>query len=463
MKYLNAGFARRKEVCEMLKIPFTILFLAASAVGVGQNPAAITRAVSVLMRDSAVRNAHVGISIYDPGSRRTVYSYQDDKYFVPASNTKIVTAYAALKNLKHFLTGIRYYENDTAIYLLPTGDPTLLHRDFTHQPVIDFLKQTEKKVYITDENYHDKELGQGWSWDDYSDEYMTERNALPVYGNVLKWVQEKIRSNAFSSEESFSMYSDPEVDWKVQFEPNPEEPKFKVQRERLSNTFTITEGTENKKEVFVPFITNGISTALELLADTIHKEIPIIEKFVVTDPQRKSIVSQPLDSVLRPMMYRSDNFFAEQLLLMVSDERFGVMDAEMIVDTLLNDDLSWLPHKPVWVDGSGLSRYNLFTPRDFTVLLDSMHSQFGMDRLKTIFPTSDSGTLKNYYNRAPAGRDFIYAKTGSMSGVVALSGYLYTLDRRLLIFSILINNFDGKATPVRRAVERFILRVRSGK
>jgi D-alanyl-D-alanine carboxypeptidase/D-alanyl-D-alanine-endopeptidase (penicillin-binding protein 4) len=458
MKCLSDGSAHRREVPDMKKFLFHIVLLATVSSCAAQRKNISDAPAQRFLRDTSLRHAHVGISIYDPSSKKFLYEYQPEKYFVPASCTKIVTAYASLKHLRHLLTGIRYYENDTAVYLVPTGDPTLLHRDFRSQPVIDFLKKQTKKIYIIDQNWKDQALGKGWSWDDFSDEYMTERNALPVYGNTLKWVQEKIQSNSTGPEQSMSVYSDPEVNWKVGFEPDPLEPKFEVKRARSENVFTITEGIEDRKELFVPFVTNGLQTSLELLVDTIHKRIEVNNHFLVSNPQKKDISSQPLDSVLRPMMYRSDNFFAEQLLLMVSEERFGVLDAGMIIDSLLATDLAFLPQKPVWVDGSGLSRYNLFSPRDFVLILDSMQQQFGMERMKAILPTGDSGTLKGYFNGA-SGRQ-VFAKTGSMSGVCALSGYLITEDRRVLIFSILINNFNGKVTPVRRAMERFLMEVR---
>lgn len=180
-----------------------------------QRKTSTENAARLLLQDTALSNAHVGISIYDPQTRKYVYEYQPSRYFVPASNIKIVTTYVAMKYLKHLLTGIRYYENDTALYLVPTGDPTLLHRDFNNQPVIDFLKSVTKKIYITDQNWKDRELGKGWSWDDFTDEYMTERNALPVYGNSLKWVQERLTNNSSTTEQSISVYSVPEVNWKV--------------------------------------------------------------------------------------------------------------------------------------------------------------------------------------------------------------------------------------------------------
>jgi serine-type D-Ala-D-Ala carboxypeptidase/endopeptidase (penicillin-binding protein 4) len=392
------------------------------------------------------------VSVYDPASHNYLYNYQGGKYFVPASNVKIATCYAVMKHMKHILPGTRYYENDTAIYLVPTGDPSFLHRDFTVQPVFDFLKSQKKKIYITDSNWKDKELGRGWSWDDFSDEYMVERNSFPIYGNTLKWVQEKIKGNVAGMEESISVYSDPEVNWKVKFETDSGFSKFKVTRDRLSNVFKVARGNEPYKETIVPFIVNGLSSALELIRDTLGKTIDINNNFFLTDPTQRVVWSQPTDSLLRPMMYNSDNFFAEQLLLMVSEEKTGVFNDELVIDTVTRH----LKNTVVWVDGSGLSRYNLFTPQAFVEILDSMRIEFGMERVKGIFPTGDSGTLKNYY---VSDKGKIYAKTGSMSGVLALSGYLYGRNNRLMIFSVLVNNYHGTGANGRRVIERFIKKI----
>jgi D-alanyl-D-alanine carboxypeptidase/D-alanyl-D-alanine-endopeptidase (penicillin-binding protein 4) len=157
-------------------------------------------------------------------------------------------------------------------------------------------------------------------------------------------------------------------------------------------------------------------------------------------------------------MHRSDNFFAEQSLLMVSDKLLGVMNDDMIIDTLLKTDFKDLPQKPHWVDGSGLSHYNLFSPQDFVTILNKIKNEFGMDRIKSILATGGTGTIRSYY-KADSG--FIYAKTGTLSGVVALSGYLYTKKNKLLIFSVLVNNHRTSSTNIRKAVEKFIEEVRN--
>src|SRR5580693_971270 len=93
-----------------------------------------------LLAQPELRSAHVGISVYDVSSHSFIYDHQGDKFFIPASNTKLFSLYAGMKYLGDSLAGIRYIKRDTDILVMPTGDPTLLHRDFPRQPVADFLK-----------------------------------------------------------------------------------------------------------------------------------------------------------------------------------------------------------------------------------------------------------------------------------------------------------------------------------
>ena len=404
-----------------------------------------------LIKDSSLTAAHVGICIYEPSANKYWYNYQADKYFVPASNTKLFTLYAGMKFLGDSIDGIRYQETKDAIYLQPTGDPTFLHPDFMNQPIVKWLQQTSKKVYITDSNWQEKPLGYGWAWDDFSSYYMSERSPLPVYGNVIKWTQ--MRQQDASSTEDNIVYSEPEVDWKVKF--NPERTStFNVIRRREENVFEISQGKEIMKVVDVPFLTNGVSSALELLKDTLQKEITVAEKLPSSNWQIKK--SQPSDSMFRAMIHTSDNFMAEQTLLMVANKQLGIMNDARIIDTLLKSAYKDLPQNPTWVDGSGLSRYNSFTPQDFVWLLSKIKNEFPWQRISTIFPTGNTGTLKGYYKTLS---NNLYAKTGTLTGQIALSGYFTTRSNKQLVFSILINNHHAANVDVRKAIERFLLAV----
>ena len=153
------------------------------------------------------------------------------------------------------------------------------------------------------------------------------------------------------------------------------------------------------------------------------------------------------------MMHRSDNFFAEQTILMASNAKLGYMRDSKMIDTLLKTDLKDIPQKPRWVDGSGLSRYNLFSPKDLMYILNKLKNEFGLERLKIILPTGGTGTLRSYYKQDSG---YIFAKTGSLSNHIALSGFLITKKNKLLIFSVMTGNFAGSATPSRKATEKFL-------
>jgi D-alanyl-D-alanine carboxypeptidase/D-alanyl-D-alanine-endopeptidase (penicillin-binding protein 4) len=81
-----------------------------------------------------------------------------------------------------------------------------------------------------------------------------------------------------------------------------------------------------------------------------------------------------------------------------------------------------------------------------------------MDRIKVIFPTGGEGTLASYYKQDSGS---IYAKTGTLSGVVALSGYLYTKKGKLLLFSTLVNNHRSSSSEIRKQVENFLAYIRA--
>ncbi len=442
----------------------------------------------------ALQTAHVGISIFDPAANKYLYNYQGDKYFVPASNIKIPTCYAAMKYLGDSLVGLRYgipensWIKNKAIFIQATGDPTFLHQDYSKHPSFEFLqkmaKEGKKFGYLLDDSSKVERWGSGWSWNDYDAAYMAERNIFPVFGNVINIKLNEIKNrNANNKLMLFKTgvgFFDRIVNdipflegiTREQFETF--EQNWILTRSIESNTFSIEKGLRPFSSMSIPFVTESFWTTVGFLNDTLDIDYaaPVSniignkyfweggkeDEGIETKVNKWNIIhSQPTDSLLKPMMHRSDNFFAEQSLLMVSNEMLGVMNDAKIIDTILKTDFKDLPQKPRWADGSGLSRYNLFTPQDFVFILNKMKTDFGMERIKIILPTGGEGTISSYY-KADSG--YIYGKTGTLSGVVAFSGFLYTKKGKLLIFSTLVNNHQASATEVRKAVEKFLQGVR---
>ncbi len=456
-----------------------------------------------LLQDSALATAHIGISIYDPATKQYLYNYQGDKYFVPASNTKIPTCYLGMKYLGDSLTGLLYGIPEEEAYrkqfvvIRPTGDPSFLHPDFKRQPVFDFLSITFKEqqkipvtFYVDGSNV--ERWGNGWSWNDYQAYYMAERNTFPVFGNVLDVklvpVNKRLITDRAASYnprlvlfETGNSFFNTLVNKGI---PGPFKgwqkdslPKLSFTRKIHDNIFLTMPDEKPFKGTEIPFSTNDCETVTRVLEDTLgirfkymafkheNKDNTFYFDNEDGDVMRPATIknwhpihSQPTDSMLQRMMYRSDNFYAEQTLLMTSFALLDKMDPRKIIDTILKTDFKNLPQKPAWADGSGLSRYNLFTPQDFVHILSKMKEEFGMQRIKTIFAAGGKGTLSSYYNDAAT--PYVYAKTGTLSGVVALSGFIYTQSGKELIFSVLVNNHQASAVQVRRSVETFLKNIR---
>jgi D-alanyl-D-alanine carboxypeptidase/D-alanyl-D-alanine-endopeptidase (penicillin-binding protein 4) len=394
-----------------------------------------------LLNSAALRQAHTGICIYEPASGKYWYRYQDNRYFTPASNAKIFTLYTGLRYLGDSLPGLRYLNTDSVLYVKGTGDPSFLHPDYTYQPAFQLLQQTAKKIQVVPVSNENKRFGPGWAWNDYQDYYQPELNEWPVYGNVAR-----IRHHGDSNLITPHAF---ELSWKS----DDTLKELVTEREEHKNLFYLSFNSRDKsvQEAEVPFITGTPQDLAARLQDTLHKTITVTHN----NPTGYTILNSiPVDSLFSPMMHRSDNFFAEQTLMMCSARLWDTISSSRMIDYMRSTYLSQLPDTPRWVDGSGLSRYNLFTPRDFVTVLTDMYKTYDTERLYSIFPTGGKGTLKNYYKQ-----QFVHAKTGTLSGCVALSGYLITRKKKTLVFSVLVNNHNNSAGNVRRSVESFLTQI----
>ena len=407
----------------------------------------IQKAQKNLLTAPSLKGATVGIAVYNESTHQWIDKHASDCYFTPASTTKIQTAYLGMKYLKDSIPGWQFAENKDSIFLMPLGDPSFLHPDFTYQPVADLIKTTKKQlVFCLPNNDHFAMYGKGWAWEDYAEDYQPERNRLNIYGNVVTVLKQKdtvqIQPNYFTKNQIL-----------------PKE-YTKWSREKLSNHFFATSNNTKVLTQQIPFITDkNYALAIALIEDSLHPAYPIAIQHGWTHGNGQIIKTVPTDSLLKIMMSRSDNFIAEQVLLMTSQQLLGRMDEEAIIDTLLKTEFPHLPQKPEWVDGSGLSRYNLTTPENYIALLQQMEQTFSMKRIQGIFTQGGKGTLSAYYKNIPG---VVYAKTGTLGGQVALSGYILTKKGNTLLFSVLVGNHTSPSTqPVRRAVEAYLSSVMS--
>jgi D-alanyl-D-alanine carboxypeptidase/D-alanyl-D-alanine-endopeptidase (penicillin-binding protein 4) len=161
------------------------------------------------------------------------------------------------------------------------------------------------------------------------------------------------------------------------------------------------------------------------------------------------------------MMQHSDNFIAEQLLLNISGYLSDTMQTTGAISYIKKKYLVDISDQLLWYDGSGLTRYNLFTPKAITTILSKIYSKLSIDQIKHIFAAGGvSGTIANWYKNEN-GPPFVYAKTGTLKNVHCLSGYLFTDSGNTLIFSFMHNNFPGNSDSVKPGIDKVIRYIKS--
>ncbi|MGB3150673.1 MAG: D-alanyl-D-alanine carboxypeptidase, partial [Maribacter sp.] len=381
-------------------------------------------------------NQFTGFLLFDPDKNDTILNYNGEKYFTPASNTKIFTLFTALNMLPDSIPALKYTSRNDTLYIQGTGDPTLLHSYFRNNKTLEFLNKFHN-VAINLNNIEDAILGPGWAWDDYDSYYQPEKSSFPLYGNVV------ILTNTSTPKVTPVYFKDSTI-------------PVLNNKNRALNRNTFYFDILRKDTLEVPFKTD-ISLTKRLLENELNKDISIIPK--MPNGELKVKYSVPTDSVLKHMMHESDNFLAEQLLIVASSTLSDTLSSKKTQDYMTENLLSDLKQPPRWADGSGLSRYNLFTPASLVQVLEKMYRKIPRKRLFTLFPSpGDPGTLKSWNPKSP--QPYIYAKSGSLGNVYCMSGYLITKSGRTLIFSFMNNHFRSSSLEVKEKMREVFEMIR---
>ena len=385
---------------------------------------------------------HTGFVLYDPAKKKTIFDYNSTRYFTPASNTKILTFYSALKILGDSVPALEYIQRNDSLIFWGTGDPAFLNPEvFYDSTVYQFLASAETNLYYSGSNYHTDHFGEGWAWDDYNSGYSPERSAFPLYGNRIAIVAD--REILRISPEYFSRY----------FRRGPEKDQTRIVRDLYQNSFVLHPANKlvDVREINIPFRVDSI-TFLSLLADTLGR--PVYRTHLSKPPFTHTLFSIHADSLYSVMMQESDNFIAEQLLLMCANVLADSLKPEITIDYVMTNFLNDLPDKPVWVDGSGLSRYNLITPRSVVKLWEKIALEVPRERLFPLLATGGTkGTIQKWYF---AEEPYVFGKTGTLSNNHCLSGFLVTKSKKVLIFSFMNSNYTTSTNAIRRNMQRIL-------
>ena len=485
------------------------LLLVALALGQASTAASLADRIQALLNGSPSANsAFWGIQAVDLSTGKTLYQLNANRFFVPASNTKLFTTAMALTRLGPDFTFqtrvLSQIEPDGAgliagdLRLVGGGDPNLSARPIpyvkgpiTGNPLvaIDDLADQIAAKHITriagniigdDSWYLWEPYAPGWGIDDPLYDYGAPVSALTLHDNTLTLnVAPGAREGdlaALTWKPAIEYYR---IDNHLRTVAAGGERRIHYERPagglelQLWGTIPIGDrgedlllGIEDPAE----FAAMALRQALEsrgivvegkaMVRHLAPNEVPNLmqgpapETVAGVEVGRRT--SAPLLEDLRITDKVSQNLHAEMALRAVARARrnLGSREAGLaeLKDFLAEAGVD--PDQYVINDGSGLSRQNLVTPATVVKLLRFMYQSPARANWISLLPVGgQDGTLSNRFaEQSLVGR--VHAKTGSVAHVSALSGYFQRAGGHWVAFSILVNNFNRPAGEIRAVMDK---------
>lgn len=441
-------------------------------------PAQLGTAIETIIDRPQFSKSRWGIIIQKLDNAQNLYSRDADKYFIPASNLKLLTTAAALRQLGanfRFRTSI-YGTDGGLLRLVGRGDPSLTDVQLTALARQLKLTGVRQLVYLGVEGDRaDDIISPDWEWGDIQADYGAPIGSLIINQNAvtLQLLPQQV------GQPLRLIWQDPIAarQWQVDNQAvtaNSEQPAQIVVNRDLSGILKISGQLSadsspelvslavfNPAENFVQHLRRALLVAgIRDNSDRVRLNIGEVQKQLANAPELAAVNSPPLSELLVETNQNSNNLYAEALLRKLgsrvnssdSNSQKGLLAVKQAL-TLLGVD----PTGFVLADGSGLSRHNLVTPKVLAQTLNAMAKSPQAAIYSASLPVAGvSGTLKTRLQGTPA-QGIVSAKTGTISGATALSGYINAPNYEPIVFSIIVNQSDRPATVLRQAVDEIVI------
>jgi D-alanyl-D-alanine carboxypeptidase/D-alanyl-D-alanine-endopeptidase (penicillin-binding protein 4) len=436
----------------------------------------LASSINQIIRETGLERSQLGILVTGLHSSQEFYNLNGDRLMIPASTVKLLTSAAILHQLgaEHRIRTSIYDPGDNSLVAIGRGDPSLDNAQF--QRLGQQLRNQGKgniNLLIGDDSYFQGNLfNPAWAWVD-----IENGDAPPVSSLVVN--QSYVYLNLAPQQAGSPLrlrWSDPLAgnQWRVsnntrtggsgssiQINFNPNENIL-----RLSGNLAANQGAE---EYGLSIMEPSLYFVQRLQAEL--NSLGIVVNQVKVQSNRSPLVipdlwqevafveSPPLRELLKEMNSSSNNFYAEMLAAQLGrvttgDDRNWLAAVENTLTELGVD-----PRGYRLVDASGLARQNQVSPRAIVQTLQAMAKTPEANAYRdSLALAGETGTLSNRLRNTPATRIF-WGKTGTLRGVVSLSGYVYNPDNEPLAVSITVNNSPQALADVRFGVDRLVVQM----
>jgi len=469
----------------LLRFAF-ILILSLSQVALGDIQSGISRIVS----NASLNKGNAGVCIIDTGNNEIIVEIRANDGMIPASNQKLLTSGAALHVLgPDFTFQTRLLQQGEDLIVVGDGDPTL--GDSELGGITDWSKERSMlttelhpwvlavknsgmtevdTLYIDDRIFDQNFVHPSWPANQINNWYCAQVAGINYHLNVVHFFP----SPNNGTHASLGNYT-PEMPWlsigNKTTSKTGKSSSFWIARSPNSNTLTARGNVNatHTKPVKVAFhdpsiiFGNTFASLLRSNEISVRSVTRVLEQDPPSTGEELYVRITPIKDALLRSNRDSHNLYAESLLKRLSasaTKRPGTFDEGAIIVEAAVTQRIGQPQRGLSVaDGSGMSRENSVSPKTIARWLASfeLHEPTGNALIRSL-ATPGVGTLKSRFKGVSLVGGNVYAKSGYLSGVCSLSGYiLFDNKRAPLAFSIIVNNVKGTVKGAKKMQEQIVL------
>lgn len=443
-------------------------------------PSELALQIEQITQRPAFDRVRWGIVIQTVGAEpETLYSYAADQLFIPASNVKLLTTAAALTQLgPNFRISTSVYQvptqnQDVVLRIVGRGDPSLTDTQLQAlaQQISQLGLRHVQTLVADDQYFQDDQINPTWEWEDIQAGYGAPINSLILNQNAVGLT---LTPQAINQPLTVTWDDPVEAShWQIVNESTTvatTAPEFVEVGRDLAQPILYVHGqlrvgaAPEPVSISIPQPTQHfLDRFQQILRDY---QIQIDRVTTATDPlpdatqQIATVTSPSLAELLVETNRQSNNLYAEALLRTLAvgqlPNRTSRLEAGLAALQAALTKIGIDPAGYVLADGSGLSRHNLVSPSTLVATLQAMAQTSDAAIYRASLSTAGiSGTLRHRFQNTPVQGRF-QGKTGSLSGVAALSGYLELGNATPIAMALLANYADQPAAEIRSAIDALV-------
>ena len=380
-----------------------------------------------------LKNAYVSIALKPIQKNKKIKGVNISKFMTPASNIKLLAVLASIKS-GDSINSLKYKLVSDTLHISPTGYPLLGHPLYPDLELTNLLRSANTIVYHKSSEKIER-YGPAWAWDDFTEYFSPERSSLPIYGNVIMITKSengelRVKPNIFNINlDSTSSQSYTRKENKNDFTINP----LKI---KLNDT------------ILIPYIVSDENT-IGLIKHLTMKEVISESNDIINSD---NLYSKVPEKIYQSILKKSDNLISESLLANVGFSYTDTISVDVGISKTLEKLDAEIQNGVNWFDGSGLSRYNMVTPKAIIYTLNEIYNYWGLKKIKNFFPN-------NYVIEGE--ERFVWGKTGTLRNNHNYSGYIITDKGKSYFFSIMINHFTKDLSEIKSVISDFLKYLKS--